>query len=132
MGSHNPPPLGLIILARTHFLLQLMWTPQSTPFVAQRPCWHIASCPPPFGTQPPRWDIARCRALIPFVMPKPAASRYCPLWAFSFGLPLKVFKMGLLGRSFHTLIKNASFSSPTDRGSHMNFGPYGRENVLTT
>ena len=41
-----------------------------------------------------------------------------PLWAFPFGLPLKVYKTHLLGRGFHTLIKNVSFSSPTDVGSH--------------
>ena len=35
-----------------------------------------------------------------------------------FGLPLKVFKTRLLGRSFHTLTKNASFSFSTDVGSH--------------
>ena len=35
-----------------------------------------------------------------------------------FGLPLKVFKRRLIERGFHTLIKNASFSSPTDVGSH--------------
>ena len=50
--------------------------------------------------------------------PKPTASKYCPLWAFPFGLPLKVSKTHLLGRGLHTLIKNASFSSPTDVGSH--------------
>ena len=33
-------------------------------------------------------------------------------------LSLKVFKTCLLGRGFHTLIKNVSFSSPTDVGSH--------------
>ena len=42
-----------------------------------------------------------------------------PLWAFSFGLQLKVFKTCLLGRGFHnTLLKGVSFSSPTDVGSH--------------
>ena len=37
-----------------------------------------------------------------------------------FGLPLKVFKRQrrLLGRGLHTIIKNASFSSPTDVRSH--------------
>ena len=49
---------------------------------------------------------------------KPTSSRYCPLWAFPFGLTLKVFKTCLLGRGFHTLIKNASFFSPTEVGSH--------------
>ena len=39
---------------------------------------------------------------------------------FPFELPLKVFKTCLLGRGFYTLIKNASFSSPTNigRGFH--------------
>ena len=35
-----------------------------------------------------------------------------------FGLPLKAFKTCLLGRGFHILIKNVSFSSPTDVGFH--------------
>jgi len=35
-----------------------------------------------------------------------------------FGLSLKVFKTCLPGRGFHTLIKDVSFSSPTDEGSH--------------
>ena len=54
------------------------------------------------------------------------ASRYCLIWVFPFGLPLKVFKMRLLGRGFHTLIKNVSFSSPTDVGSH-NPPPFGAQ-----
>ena len=45
--------------------------------------------------------------------PRPSASRYCPLWALSFELPLKVLKTHLLGRGFHTLIKGVPFSSPT-------------------
>ena len=36
-----------------------------------------------------------------------------------FRLPLKVFKMRLLRRGFHTLIKGVSFSSSTDVGSHI-------------
>ena len=39
-----------------------------------------------------------------------------PLWAFPFRLPLKVLKC--VGRGFHTLIRNVSFPSPTDMGSH--------------
>ena len=35
-----------------------------------------------------------------------------------FGLSLNVFKTHLLRRGFHTLIKNVSFSSPTDVESH--------------
>jgi len=46
------------------------------------------------------------------------ASRYCPPWVFPIELPLKVFKTRLLERGFHSLIKNNSFSSPTDVGSH--------------
>ena len=45
-------------------------------------------------------------------------SSYCPLWIFPFGLPLKVFKTCLLERGFHTLIKNALFSSPAVVISH--------------
>ena len=40
----------------------------------------------------------------------PTASRYCPLWTFPLKLPV---------RGFHTLIKNVSFSSPTDVRSHI-------------
>ena len=36
-----------------------------------------------------------------------------------FGRSFKVFKTRLLERGFHTLIKNVSFSSPTDVGSHV-------------
>ena len=50
------------------------------------------------------------------------------LSAFPFGLPLKVFKTCLLGRGFHTLIKNASFPSPTDVGSH-NPPPFGAQRL---
>ena len=37
---------------------------------------------------------------------------------FPFGIPPKVFKTRLLGRGFHTLIKNVSFSPPTNMGSY--------------
>ena len=36
---------------------------------------------------------------------KPTASRCCPLWTFTLGLPLKVSKTRLLGRDFHTLVR---------------------------
>ena len=39
-----------------------------------------------------------------------------------FGLSLKVFKTRLLERGFHTLIKNTSFSSLNDVGSHNPLG----------
>ena len=38
-----------------------------------------------------------------------------------FRLPLNVFKTRLLGRGFHTLTKNASFSSPSDARSHIRY-----------
>ena len=44
---------------------------------------------------------------------KSTISRNCPLWAFPHG-----FKTRLLGRGFHTLIRNVSFPSPTEVGSH--------------
>ena len=50
--------------------------------------------------------------------PSPTASRYCSLWTFPFRHPLKDLKTCLLRRGFHTLIKNVSFFSPTDVGSH--------------
>ena len=53
-------------------------------------------------------------------------SRYCPFLTFPFEFFLKVFKTCLLGRGFHTLIKNVSFSSPTDVGSH-NPLPFGAQ-----
>ena len=37
---------------------------------------------------------------------------------FLSSFPSRFFKTRLLGRGFHTLIKNVSFSSPTDMGSH--------------
>ena len=40
------------------------------------------------------------------------------LFGFPFRYSPQGFKTRLLGRGFHTLINNASFSSPTDVGSH--------------
>ena len=65
-----------------------------------------------------RITILLCVLHTLIVTAKPTASRYCPLWTFTFGLPFKVLKTHRLGRSFFTLIRNASFSSPTDVGSH--------------
>ena len=44
---------------------------------------------------------------------------------FLSGFPSR-FKMRILGRDFYTLIKNASFSAPTDVGSH-NPPPFGAQ-----
>ena len=49
--------------------------------------------------------------------------------SFPSGFLLDVFKTCLLGRGFHTLIKNVSFSSPTDMGSH-NPPPLGPRALL--
>ena len=93
-------------------------TSQSTPFGTQCPCWHTTSFHPlqsstsSLAYQPVFDSDPICNK------PKPTTSRDCPLWAFPFGLPLKVFKTRLLERSFHTFINNASFSSPTNVGSH--------------
>ena len=48
--------------------------------------------------------------------PSPPLTDIVLFGLFHFTLPLKVFKTCLLGRDFHTLIKNASFSSPTNVG----------------
>ena len=113
--SHNPPPLGPSVLAGTCSLLQSMWdTPQSTPFEAQHTCWHTASCPPPSRLSLLAGISLGVWLRYHLQQSKPTASRYCPLWAFPFGLPFKIFKTHLLGRDFHTLIKNASLFSPTD------------------
>ena len=42
----------------------------------------------------------------------PPLANIVPLWDFPFGLFLKIFKTCLLGRGFHTLIKNVLLSSP--------------------
>ena len=116
------------VLADTRSSLQSMWDltihPPSGPSVlaGTSPDVHplqgspssLAHCPVSTSFEPhrPHRHTARCLALIPFV------SRYCPLWAFLFGLHLKVFKTRLLGRGSHTLIKNVSFPSPTGVRSH--------------
>ena len=90
MRSHNLPPSGTSVLL-THYLV-------STPFqgsaslLAHRPVSVFDTiCN---GSSLPSADISL------------------------FKLFLEVFKTCLLGRGFHTLIKNASFSSPIDVGSH--------------
>ena len=114
-------PLRANILTSTHFLLQSIWDPPiQTPLEPS----ILAGTPPRVH---PLWDSASLlehrsvSTLIPFVTAQSTASRYCPLWTFLFGLSLKIFKTRLLKRGFHTLIKNVSFSSPTDAGSH-NYG----------
>ena len=55
--------------------------------------------------------------------PSPALADIVLIGLSLSGFPLKIFKTRLLRRDFHTLIKNVSFSSPTDVGSHK-FSPY--------
>ena len=50
--------------------------------------------------------------------PKVTASKYCLLWPVIYCRQPHGFKTCLLGRGFHTLIRNVSFPSPTDLGSH--------------
>ena len=112
---HTPSRLN--ILASTRSLFKSMWDlpiHPPPPFEAQRPCWHTALCPPPFKAQPPRWHIAQCLPLIPFITIQVHRSQLFVV----VGLPLKVFKMCMLKKGFHALIKNISFYSPTDVRSH--------------
>ena len=46
------------------------------------------------------------------------SNKYCPLWPVMYRHQPYGFKTCLLGRGFHTLIRKASFPSPTDVGSH--------------
>ena len=55
---------------------------------------------------------------------------YCPLWPITYRRKPYSFKTCLLGRSFHTLLRNVSFPSPTDVGSH-NPPPWGPASSLT-
>ena len=91
--------------------------------------WGREKFPSLFSTLFPSvlwFEVLRMR----LYQPKFIADRYCYLWTFPFGIPLKVFKMHILGRGFHTLMKNVSFPPPTDMGSH-NPTPLG-SSVLTS
>ena len=106
-------------LAGNHALLQSMWGPQSTPFrgLASLLAHRLMSTPLRGSTCSLAHHLVSGSHTI-CNGPSPPLADIVSLWAFSFGLPLKVFKTHLIGRSFHTLIKNASFSSSTDVGSH--------------
>ena len=94
------------------------WISQSTHFRAQCSHSHTAQCPPPSGLSVLSDTLLGVWLLYHLKQLKPTATRYCPLWNFPSGLPLKVFKTCLLDEGFHTLIKNVSFTSPTDVRSH--------------
>ena len=116
------------ILARTHSLSQSMWDPLIHPFEAQHSCWHIASCPPPFGVQPLSPSLAHHPVFNSNTICNSSSPPRTDIVLFGFSLlnSLKVLKRVLLGRGFHTLIKNVSLSSPTDIGSH-NSPPFGAQ-----
>ena len=64
---------------------------------------------------PPPWEAASSLTHLPV---SNSDTRYCPLWLVTYRRRPHDFKTCLLGRSFHTLIRNVLFSSPTDVRSH--------------
>ena len=72
----------------------------------------------PFGAQPPRWHIAWCLALIAFVTAQAHRSQILSSLGFPFRASPQGFQKASAKDNFHTLIKNVSFPSPTDVGSH--------------
>ena len=65
-----------------------------------------------------------CKFKAPSNRPSP------PLWAFMYCCQLHGFKMRLLGKGFHTLIRNALFPSPTDVRSRNPSPPRGLASSL--
>ena len=111
------PLSGPSILVDTCSLLQSMWDPPNPP-----PTESSVLA----GTAPhvhPLRNSASSLAHRPVSGSNTITPFECPLWVFSFGLPLKVFKTHLLERGFHNLIKNVSFSSPTDVDLTITFLP---------
>ena len=106
VGSHNPPPFRA-------FGFPFRTSPQSfqNASVRERLPHPYKECFVPLSNQ---CTISQSTPLL-------------GLWAFPFELPLKVFKTHLLGRDFHTLIKNVLLPSPTNVGSHNppSFGAFG-------
>ena len=129
MGSHNPPlpRSGPSILADTRSSLQSMWNltihpPRGLSILSFLSPIDVESHnpPPSFGTQRPRWHS--------FLSPIDVESHNSPpLRGPASSLAHRLVSGSniicnspspLLVRGFHTLIKNISFSSPTDMGSH--------------
>ena len=71
--------------------------------------------PPPLRAQRPSWQIAQCLALIPFII---AQAHPLSSLGFPFRASPQDFKTHLLGRGFHTSIRNVSFPPPINVGSH--------------
>jgi len=109
MLDHTIYPLRPRVLASTHSLLQSMWDLPIHPF------WTSVFASTLLHVHP----LSRL-SLLAGTSPSPPLADIV-LLAFPFGLPLKIFKTCMLGRGFHTLIKNVSFSSPTEVRSHVPF-----------
>ena len=112
-ASCSPPPLGLSLLACT------------PPHVHPPSELSLFTCTPPCAT-PLRGSAslhARCPVSASNIICDPSLS-LTDIVLFGFSLldfrdSLQSFKMRLLVRNFHTLIKNDSFSSPINMGSHI-------------
>jgi len=94
VGSLNPPPSEPSVLVGTQSRAHSLWGSASS--LAYRPVSDsVTICNSP---SPPLADIV--------------------LLGFPFRAFLKAFKTRLLGRGFHTHVKNVLFFSPTDVRSH--------------
>ena len=104
------PPSGPSVLVVTRSLLQSMWDPPN----------------PPLAGTPPRVYSPSGLSFLLAHRSVSGSDILCngpsqPLAHIVHGLPLKVFKTRLLEWGFHTVIKNASFSSPTHVESHQTY-----------
>ena len=110
------------VLVGTRSLLQSKWDPPNPPPLS----------PNVLAGTPPR--VHPLRGSTSSLAHRPMSSSdtitpFADIVLFEFSLsdfPSRFFKTRLLGRGFHTLINNASFSSPTDVGSH-NPPPFGAQ-----
>ena len=92
--SHNPPSFG-----------------------AQRPRYRSFPSPIDVGLSTPPSGFNFLAGTLPDISSdticnSPNPSRYWLLWVFPFRFPLKVFKMHMLERDFHTFIKKMLCSPP--------------------
>ena len=143
--SHNPPPFKFQ-RPRWHSMwnpehIHPLWGPASLlaheVFGSETIC-NSSHNPPPFKFQHPRWhSMWNPEHIHPLWGPASLLAHEVfdsetiynsssPLLAdiVLFGLSLKIFKTRQLGRGFYTLIKDVSFSSPTDVGFHKNSDEY--------
>ena len=115
------PPSGPSILVGTHSFLQSMWNPhQTTPL--QGPASLLAHRLVSTSLQGTASSLAYRPVSGSDTICNGPSPPLTDIFLFEFslsGFPSR-FKMRLLGRGFHTLIKGVSFSSPTDVGSHIN------------